>query len=87
MNSKNIKNNVGIFNDSASINNVCKEYHWDEQKFIRIVLGVPLHPNSQVQLECVNITKNILVLFEGLHNIIDMFQCHGTNLHGWVMFG
>ena len=31
MNSKNIVNSVGIFNDYATMNSNFKEYYWDEQ--------------------------------------------------------
>lgn len=44
LNSKNIMNNVNIFNDRFAnnivMNNVSYEYSWDEQDFVRIVLGV-----------------------------------------------
>jgi hypothetical protein len=41
------RNNVGM-------NNVSCKYSWDEQCFLHIVLGVQLHPNHQVQPQCMN---------------------------------
>ena len=34
MNSKNIVNNVGIFNDNAAMNNILSEEYRDEQRFL-----------------------------------------------------
>ena len=43
---------VGIFDDSSFINKKFNEYCWDEQCFLCIVLEVQLHPNFQVQPQC-----------------------------------
>ena len=78
LNSKNIVNSIGIFNNMSFIiaisrnnvgmNNVSCNYSWDEECFLRIV-----HVNVCIM--------NISNLVKGPQNTIDIFWGHGTNPH------
>ena len=61
----NIMNSVNTFNDVSIINSNVREQYWDEQHFLWIVPGEWLHPNFQVQHECIN-SKRIFQFVRGL---------------------
>ena len=76
---------IVFWGNSTGMNMIAWEYFWDEQFFFHIVPGVQLHPNLQVQPKCMNRLQIFLVYPWGPHNIIEIWQSHGTDPHDWIM--
>ena len=83
MNSKNIMNNIKIFNDSAIMNNIFNEWYKEKQFFLWIMLGwiiilvnsvgsiiLPKFPNVSVNQYCYFVWAlwNIIGIFQGRRN-------------------
>ena len=82
LSNKDIVHNVGIFDDSTSINNKYMEIMLRWRVIHVLVKGIRLHPIFEVQLEYTN-SKRILLVYS--RNPQNIFQGHGTDPHDWIM--
>ena len=82
LSNKDIVHNVGIFDDSTSINNKYMEIMLRWRVIHVLVKGIRLHPIFEVQLEYTN-SKQILLVYS--RNPQNIFQGHGTDPHDWIM--